>query len=182
MNAPRYNPVTPAIIEELKRICGEDYVVFDNEKTLQKYSHDQIPEERYARMPEVVVMPQTAAQIAGIMRQTQDVGQRATLIDVLNRRRASAAVPALLAETVHADSGLRRKAMAALGQLAGPEHVAGMIQAMWKTQDARAREDAEKAITLVCNRIADETNRADPVLAVYAAAADEDAAKPEEES
>ena len=65
---PSYNPVTAAIIEELKQICGADYVIFDNEKTLQKYSHDQIPEQRYAHMPEVVVMPQSAAEIAAIMK------------------------------------------------------------------------------------------------------------------
>ncbi len=65
---PSYNPVTAAIIDELKQICGADYVIFDNEKTLQKYSHDQIPEERYAHMPEVVVRPQSAAEIAGIMK------------------------------------------------------------------------------------------------------------------
>jgi hypothetical protein len=34
-NPPDYNPVTPKIVDELKQICGEDNVVFDNEKTLQ---------------------------------------------------------------------------------------------------------------------------------------------------
>ena len=68
MNTPRYNPVTTAIVEELKRICGADWVICDNEKTLQKYSHDQIPEQRYAHMPEVVVMPQSAGEIAAIMK------------------------------------------------------------------------------------------------------------------
>jgi glycolate oxidase len=68
VNPHGYNPVTPTIIEELKRICGADYVIFDNQKTLQKYSHDQIPEERYAHLPEVVVRPQSAAEIAGIMK------------------------------------------------------------------------------------------------------------------
>ena len=68
MKIPSYKPVTPAILEELQQICGEEYIIFDNEKTLQKYSHDQIPEERYAHMPEVVVMPQSASEIAAIIK------------------------------------------------------------------------------------------------------------------
>jgi len=44
MSIPSYNPVTPAILDELKHICAEANVIFDNEKTLQKYSRDQIPE------------------------------------------------------------------------------------------------------------------------------------------
>jgi hypothetical protein len=43
-NTHRYNPVTPAILDELTQICGEANVIFGNEKTLQKYSRDQIPE------------------------------------------------------------------------------------------------------------------------------------------
>ena len=65
---PSYNPVTANIVEKLKQICGADWVICDNEKTLQKYSHDQIPEQRYAHMPEVVVMPQSAGEIAAIMK------------------------------------------------------------------------------------------------------------------
>jgi len=68
MNIPNYNPVTQKIVDELQQICGKANVVFDNEKTLQKYSRDQIAEQRYAHMPEVVVKPGTAAEIAGIMK------------------------------------------------------------------------------------------------------------------
>jgi glycolate oxidase len=63
-----YKPVRPAIVDTLKTICSEAHVIFGNEKKLQKYSHDQIPEKKYAHMPEVVVMPRTAAEIAEIIK------------------------------------------------------------------------------------------------------------------
>ncbi|MDT8902824.1 FAD-binding oxidoreductase [Anaeroselena agilis] len=63
----RYNPVTPAIIEELKTILGERGVVVDPEK-LHAYSHDEVTEARYHRLPEVVVYPETAEQVAAVVR------------------------------------------------------------------------------------------------------------------
>ena len=63
-----YQPVRPATVDMLQNICGEDAVIFGDEKKLRKYSHDQIPEEKYAHMPEVVVLPQTARQVADIMK------------------------------------------------------------------------------------------------------------------
>jgi len=63
-----YTPVGPAIVEALKRICGQAFVLFDDEKQLQKYSKDKVPEDRYAHLPEVVVKPKTAAEIAEIVK------------------------------------------------------------------------------------------------------------------
>ena len=68
MQKLNYRPVQPPIVKALQDICGEAYVVFDNQKKLEKYSHDQIPEPKYAHMPEVVVMPKTAGEIAAIMK------------------------------------------------------------------------------------------------------------------
>ena len=68
MQKTNYQPVKPAIVDTLKDICGEAYVIFDNQKKLRKYSHDQIPEQKYAHMPEVVVMPKTSQEIAAIMK------------------------------------------------------------------------------------------------------------------
>ena len=64
----KYNPVRPAIVDTLKTICGETHVIFDNENKLRKYSHDQIPEKKYAHMPEVVVMPRNAGEISEIIK------------------------------------------------------------------------------------------------------------------
>lgn len=63
-----YAPLRTAIIDELREICGAPHVYADDEKKLRKYSHDQVPEEKYAHRPEVVVMAKTAAEIAAIMK------------------------------------------------------------------------------------------------------------------
>jgi glycolate oxidase len=63
----KYNPVTSKIIEELIEITGERNVIIDPEK-LEAYSHDETPAEQYAKMPEVVVTPKSADQIAAIVK------------------------------------------------------------------------------------------------------------------
>jgi glycolate oxidase subunit GlcD len=63
-----YAAITSSVIEELQAICGRDHVVFDDEKKLKKYSRDQVPEDKYARLPEVVVMPRSAREVAAIMK------------------------------------------------------------------------------------------------------------------
>jgi glycolate oxidase len=65
---PRYNRVTPKVVEELKRIVGERYVVFGDPEKLEPYSHDEVAEKEYAHMPEAVVRPISAEEIAGIMK------------------------------------------------------------------------------------------------------------------
>ncbi len=62
-----YHPVTPAIVEELKKIFGEKGVVVDPDK-LQPYSRDEVTEARYHRMPEAVVYPETTEQVAAVVR------------------------------------------------------------------------------------------------------------------
>ena len=47
-----YNPVTPAIAEELKTIVGEKNVIFNDQEHLFPFSHDEIPGTRYRTMPE----------------------------------------------------------------------------------------------------------------------------------
>ena len=63
----KYKPVTSEIIEELRRICGEEFVYAGDEKKLAKYSRDKVPED-YGHMPEVVVLPNTAREIADILK------------------------------------------------------------------------------------------------------------------
>lgn len=64
----KYNPVTPKIVDELKGIVGGKYVIFDDAEKLEPYSHDETPGSEYAHMPEVVVRPENAAQVAAIMK------------------------------------------------------------------------------------------------------------------
>jgi glycolate oxidase len=70
MNAAtkKYNKVTPAVAEELKRIVGEKYVVYADAEKLEPYSHDEVAEAQYAHSPEALVRPRTAAEIAAIIK------------------------------------------------------------------------------------------------------------------
>ncbi|HDQ74012.1 MAG TPA: FAD-binding protein [Chloroflexi bacterium] len=66
-----YAPVTPAIADELRAIVGEQEgaarVIFDQPERMLDYAHDEVAGEAYAHMPEVVVKPRTAEEIAAIM-------------------------------------------------------------------------------------------------------------------
>ena len=67
MRGSEFSPVTSEIVEELKRICGEGFVYFDDVSKLEKYARDKVP-EAHGHMPEVVVLPRTARQIAEIVK------------------------------------------------------------------------------------------------------------------
>jgi glycolate oxidase len=68
MHETQYNPVTAEIVRELIDIVGERYVIHDDPDRLEPYSHDEVPDPEYAHMPEVVVRPDSAEQIAAIMK------------------------------------------------------------------------------------------------------------------
>ncbi len=66
----KYKPVTPSVVDALKKICGEKYVLFNDPEKMEMYSHDEVAEKDYARMPDVVVKPRTTEEIAEIMKLT----------------------------------------------------------------------------------------------------------------
>ncbi len=105
------------------------------------------------------------------MKKTEDRGRRALFIEILDQRRAPSAVPALLQEVASNDGNVRRRAISALGNVAGPEDVAGLIHGLLKIQDAGERDEAGRAVAAVCARIADDARQADPVLDEYHKAA-----------
>ncbi|MGC9529621.1 MAG: FAD-linked oxidase C-terminal domain-containing protein [Candidatus Bipolaricaulaceae bacterium] len=61
-----YQPVTPQLVSSLEEIVGAGYVATAREQ-LDKYGLDEI-EDRYRRLPEAVVKPRTAQQVAAVMR------------------------------------------------------------------------------------------------------------------
>ena len=63
----RYNKVDQDILKRLRDIVGEQFVITDEEK-MEPYSHDEVAEEEYAHMPDVVVKPRTAEEIAKIVK------------------------------------------------------------------------------------------------------------------
>lgn len=62
----KFNKVTPEVVDRLRAIVGEAYVLTSPED-LERYSLDEI-EARYRRLPEVVVKPRTAAEVAAVLR------------------------------------------------------------------------------------------------------------------
>ena len=64
----RYSPVTPAIVAELRELVGEANVIYADPERMEDYGHDETAGERHPHLPEVVVLPGSAGEVAAIMR------------------------------------------------------------------------------------------------------------------
>jgi glycolate oxidase len=62
----KYRPVTPVILDELISILGPKNVLTDKDK-LENYSHDETSAREYGHMPEVVITPNNAQEIARVV-------------------------------------------------------------------------------------------------------------------
>ena len=62
-----YQPLTPAVIAALGEIVGAGNVLTDEER-LEAYAHDETSVREYAHHPEVVVLPSSTEQVAGIVK------------------------------------------------------------------------------------------------------------------
>lgn len=87
------------------------------------------------------------------------------LIDLLTTRRAMDAIPNLLTMAKGSDGKIRAAAMKSLGQLASADHIPGMVTGVLSAVVGNERNDAEKNLMFVCNRIKDKEERAAPLLA-----------------
>ena len=63
-----YDSVTPEIVERLEKIVGPQHVIYRDPERMVDYSHDEVPGEDHTHMPDVVVKPNSAAEISEIMR------------------------------------------------------------------------------------------------------------------
>ena len=63
----KYNQITEDTLRELRNIVGPSFVVTDEEK-MMPYAHDEVSEDKYVKMPEVVVRPRTKGEISSIMK------------------------------------------------------------------------------------------------------------------
>jgi glycolate oxidase len=63
----KYRPVTEEVIDRLEKIVGSKNVITDKEK-MESYSYDETPREQYGHMPEVVITPRSAQEIARILK------------------------------------------------------------------------------------------------------------------
>jgi HEAT repeat protein len=87
------------------------------------------------------------------------------LLEILVARRALDETVDILPAALADDPTVRTAAMAALGQLAGPEHLSALVRGVLRADPGRERSAAEKAVLFVCNRIEDPQQRAEPLLA-----------------
>jgi HEAT repeat protein len=158
--ASRDEPVRVAAIRALG-FLGEPADV----RTLVQLLSAESQAEQAAARTSLTRLPgeSVPAALVGKMKQAPVV-LRVTLISILAARRALDAVPDLLPAAVDADPSVRAAAMTALGQLASPEHLPGMLRGVLRAEKGREREAAEKAVTLVCSRIPDTTEQAEPLL------------------
>jgi len=62
-----YQPVTPALAEELGAIVGAANVLYGDPVLMADYGHDETAGLERTFLPEVVVKPDSASQVAGIM-------------------------------------------------------------------------------------------------------------------
>jgi len=63
-----YAPVTTDVASELMAIVGEKNVIFGDPERLANYGHDEVAGAEYARLPEIVVKPAAASEIAAVMK------------------------------------------------------------------------------------------------------------------
>ena len=89
---------------------------------------------------------------------------RVSLIETLAERRALGTIPDLLGTAAQGHPHARTAAMVALGQLASPEHIPGLIQGVLRARGAD-RATAERALVSVCDRVTEGVDRAAPLLA-----------------
>jgi glycolate oxidase len=63
-----YQPVTAETVKALGAIVGERHVLFGEPARMERYAHDEVAGAEHAHMPEVVVKPDTAAEISEVVR------------------------------------------------------------------------------------------------------------------
>jgi glycolate oxidase len=68
MTESPYNPLTSASVAELRAIAGGANLIYGEPERMHDYAHDETQGAQYSRMPEVVVKPDGASEIAEIMR------------------------------------------------------------------------------------------------------------------
>ena len=63
-----FGKITPGMVKELRKIVGENGVIYEDREALDNYSRDESGGDYYAHMPDVVVKPENAEQISKILK------------------------------------------------------------------------------------------------------------------
>lgn len=121
------------------------------------------------RMPHPGASAAIVTELTGLPADSSQKTLRIALVEILAARRASAAAESLVPLAVDAEPAVRTATMTALGQLAGPAQIPGMLSGILKAEKGAEREGAEKAVMFVCSRIEDPAQRAAPLLSAIEA-------------
>jgi HEAT repeat protein len=141
----------------------------DDLARLVAYLGSRVPEEQQAARVSLVRLSgdSVAASIARSM-EAAPTPLQVALIEILAQRRALESIAPLLEAAVGSDSAVRQAAMKALSELAGPEHLDGLLRGVLRADGGSERELAEKAVMFVCQRVDDDAQRDAAVAAALA--------------
>lgn len=92
------------------------------------------------------------------------VPAKSQLIEVLAARRARGELETFVAATVDENGQVRSAAMNALGQLGRPEQIAPMLLGVLKAQPGGERDNAERNVAQICQRMGNEKEAATRVI------------------
>ncbi len=62
-----HTPISREVIEAFTAICGKRSVIYGIDEKLEPYSHDEVAEEAYFSMPDLVLKPSTTEEVSKIM-------------------------------------------------------------------------------------------------------------------
>ncbi len=116
----------------------------------------------------------SAALVAAAADAEQPVAARAAILEILADRRDRGAIPALLTAAVADEPTLRAAAMRSLTALGGAAEVPGMMAGLLAAAPGGERNEAERAIVIVCRQGPEAATAAAALLTAYQAASPAD--------
>ncbi|HEY2882420.1 MAG TPA: HEAT repeat domain-containing protein [Pirellulales bacterium] len=99
---------------------------------------------------------------------------KVVLIEILTNRRALHTVGEILTAAGDDHPQVRTAAMSALSQMASAEHIPGMLTAVLRAAEGTERDQAEKAVASVANRIKDPDEKAGVILSAWSKCSQQD--------
>lgn len=109
--------------------------------------------------------PQVNEELLAVLKREQDAARRAFLVELAESRGAAALAGLVIADLQSEDAALRRQAIRVLGKLGQPDQIPAILPALAKVSAGGERDELEKALMFICERISPPESRADPILA-----------------
>ncbi len=104
--------------------------------------------------------------LVGLLEKTTDPARKQTLVELLDARGAPELVPVAISLAKSDNARLARAAARSLRKLARPEHAEAIIALLLSARN-EFRDELERAVTSVCQRIDGADAQAEPVIKAY---------------